>query len=120
MQRKEFGQHSGRKERQDLIRWEELERDHNTPVKWISKEKNMILTTKMILDESNIIMPPEEMKEWNEKNGEKNNTFHHEWTWRSLPTKKGWTELLENQQQKIWFPMVLWKTSQNYEVKTSH
>ena len=33
---------------------------HNTLVKWISKEKKMILTKKMILDESNPTKPLEE------------------------------------------------------------
>ena len=36
--------------------------------------------------------------EW-EKNGEENNISHN-WTWKSILTKKGWTELLEESTTK--------------------
>ena len=34
-----FGQHSGGKEMKNLIKWKNLSRGHNTPVKWIRKRK---------------------------------------------------------------------------------
>ena len=32
----------------------------------------------MILDERNNTMPPEYLKDWNEKNGEEDDNFYHE------------------------------------------
>ena len=40
-------------------------------------EKNKVPTrTRRRVEESNITMPPEEMREWNERNGEENNIFY--------------------------------------------
>ena len=54
----------------------------------------------MMIEKSNITMPPEEMKECNEKNREENNMFYLKWIWESILKKKDWTELLENEQWK--------------------
>ena len=74
----------------------------------------------MMSEESNITMPPEEMKECNEKNGEENNMFYLKWIWESILKKKDLTELLGNQQRKNRLVEGLWKTSQELEVKTCH
>ena len=50
---------------------------------------------------------------WEEKNGEENDNFSHEWIWKSIFTKMGWTELLEFKNEKNKLDVGLWKTSQN-------
>ena len=66
----------------------------------------------MMSEESIITMPPKEMKECNEKNGEENNVFYLKWIWESILKKKDWTELLKNQQQKNKLVVGLWKQLQ--------
>ena len=56
--------------------------------------------TRWWVEESSIAMPPEQMKEYNEKKREENNMFYLKWIWESILNKKDWTELLGNQQRK--------------------
>ena len=71
----------------------------------------------MMVKESNITKPPEwknrEYSSMKEMNGEENDNFSQNWIWKSILTKKGWTELLENQQRKDKLDVGLWNTSQN-------
>ena len=69
---------------------------------WMDKQKERTWSSQyeMMSEESIITMPPEEMKECNEKNGEENNMFYLKWIWESILKKKDWTELLGNQQRK--------------------
>ena len=76
--------------------------------------------TRWWVEESNITMPPEEIKEWNEKNIEENNMFYFKWIWESILKQKDRTELLEDQYKKSKIVVGLWKTSPNYGVKFCH
>ena len=103
MREKEFGQHSGwrwKEKNMNLAKWKHLV---ETPVKWISKEKNTILTIR-----------DDEWKEQRHNASERNNRRYiigiTEWrrkcqllpqmSLESILAKKNWTELLENQQRK--------------------
>ena len=74
------------------------------------KERAWSSQYEMMSEESIITMPPEEMKECNEKNGEENNMFYLKWIWESILKNKDWTELLGNQQ---WKEQACWGLMEN-------
>ena len=68
----------------------------------------------MIGEEHNITMPPEEMKEWNGMDGGEQDLKR-----ACLQQMLEWScWIINNEKHKL--DMVLWNTSQNYEVTTCH
>ena len=65
-------------------------------------------------EESNITMPPEEMKEWNGKNGGKLDLERARL--QEMLERNCW--IIHNEKHKL--VVGLWKTSRDYEVTTGH
>ena len=123
--KKDFRRPSSWEGRPNLIRWENLNEGHDTPVEWIDKGKKHDLgKTRWWDKERNITMPPEQMNGkldgWKEKNGEE------EWQLSQIKLKEHAYE--ENVERSCWIinseksklVVGLWKTSRNYEVQLCH
>ena len=68
----------------------------------------------MMIEKSNITKPPEEKKEWNGMDGGERDLER-----ACLQQMLEWScWIINNEKHKI--DMVLWNTSQNYEVTTCH
>ena len=119
--KKDFRQHSGWEGRQNLIRWENLNEGHDTPVEWISKRKEHDLhnTRWWVKRASSQCL----RKKWKNamKRTEKKTTCStsNEFERASLKRRierSCWE--INNEKNRL--VEGLWKTSQELEVKTCH
>ena len=118
MGKKDFRQHSSWEGRQNMIRWENLNEGHDTPVEWISKRRNMIFTkmgwwvkraTSQCLRNERIEVESLERKELRRK-------------WHLLPQMSLKGILRRRVERNCWktnnekrkLVLGLWKTSQNW------
>ena len=103
MGKKDFRQLSCWKEKQNLIRWKSLKRWHNTPVKWRSNEKNMILPKQddEWKEQHHNASGRNERMEWNERRETR--------SWESTLTTYSRTELLETNNERISLMWVYWR-----------